>query len=118
MFLRKLSDKLPANTVCVADVGQNQMLVLQQLCNQGGRTFSYHRRHGNHGLLSSLRVGAKMAAPDREVVVVCGDGSFQMQMMELATIMQEGIAVKIIIMRNNRLGMVESFRPRTMKIIR
>lgn len=51
-----------------------------------------------------------MAAPDREVVVVCGDGSFQMQMMELATIMQEGIAVKMIIMRNNRLGMVRELQ--------
>lgn len=55
-------------------------------------------------------VGAKMADPEREVVAVCGDGSFQMQMMELATIMQENIPVKIIIMRNNRLGMVRELQ--------
>lgn len=47
-----------------------------------------------------------MASPQSEVVAICGDGAFQMEMMELATIIQEKLPIKIIIMRNNRLGMV------------
>ena len=110
MFLRKLSDKLPANTVCVADVGQNQIWCCNNFAIKEGGRFLTTGGMGTMGYSVPCGVGAKMAAPDREVVVVCGDGSFQMQMMELATIMQEGIAVKIIIMRNNRLGMVRELQ--------
>ena len=60
-------------------------------------------------------VGAKMASPDSQVVVICGDGSFQMQMMEMATIVQENIPVKIIVMRNNRLGMVRELQTKAYK---
>ena len=110
MFLRKLSDKLPANTVCVADVGQNQIWCCNNFAIKEGGRFLTTGGMGTMGYSVPCGVGAKMAAPDREVVVVCGDGSFQMQMMELATIMQEGIAVKMIIMRNNRLGMVRELQ--------
>lgn len=55
-------------------------------------------------------IGAKLARPTRDVVVVCGDGSFQMCMNELGTIAQNNINVKIIIMRNVRLGMVRELQ--------
>ena len=55
-------------------------------------------------------VGAKFARPNRDVVVVCGDGSFQMSMNELATIRGNDLAIKIIIMRNHRLGMVRELQ--------
>ena len=55
-------------------------------------------------------IGAKLASEKSEVVAICGDGSFQMQMMELATICQNRIGVKIIIMQNNRLGMVRELQ--------
>jgi acetolactate synthase-1/2/3 large subunit len=61
---------------------------------------------GTMGYSVPAAIGAKKAAPDMEVIAICGDGSFQMQMMELATAVQHGINVKIIIMENNRLGMV------------
>ena len=51
-------------------------------------------------------IGAKIAAPDKTVVAVCGDGSFQMQMMELGTICQHGVDIKIIVMKNDKLGLV------------
>lgn len=51
-------------------------------------------------------MGAKTAAMDKQVIAVCGDGSFQMSMMELATIRQHRIPVKIIVLKNNYLGMV------------
>ena len=55
-------------------------------------------------------LGAKAARPDSEVVAICGDGSFQMQFMELATMIQHNIAVKVIVMTNNRLGMVRELQ--------
>ena len=54
--------------------------------------------------------GAKVACPSKQVFAVCGDGSFQMQMMELATMVQHQIPVKIVIMRNGRLGMVRELQ--------
>lgn len=110
VFMRKLSDKLPENTVCVADVGQNQIWCCNNFSVKEKGRFLTTGGMGTMGYSVPCGVGAKMADPDREVVAVCGDGSFQMQMMELATIMQENIPVKIIIMRNNRLGMVRELQ--------
>ena len=55
-------------------------------------------------------VGAKFARPSRDVIAVCGDGSFQMSMNELATIAQNNLNVKIIVMRNTVLGMVHELQ--------
>lgn len=110
VFLKKLSDRLPAETVCVADVGQNQIWVCNNYAVKDGGRFLTTGGMGTMGYSVPCGVGAKMADPSREVVVVCGDGSFQMQMMELATIMQQGLSVKIIIMKNNRLGMVRELQ--------
>lgn len=110
VFLRKLSDRMPADTVCVADVGQNQIWCCNNYAIKDGGRFMTSGGMGTMGYSVPCGIGAKMAAPEREVVVVCGDGSFQMQMMELATIMQEKIAVKIIVMRNNYLGMVRELQ--------
>jgi acetolactate synthase-1/2/3 large subunit len=65
---------------------------------------------GTMGYSVPAAIGAKKAAPDREVIAICGDGSFQMQMMELATAVQHNINIKIIIMANNRLGMVRELQ--------
>ena len=110
VFLRKLSNRMPADTVCVADVGQNQIWCCNNYAIKEGGRFMTSGGMGTMGYSVPCGIGAKMAAPEREVVVVCGDGSFQMQMMELATIMQEKIAVKIIVMRNNYLGMVRELQ--------
>ena len=109
MFIRKLSARLSENTVCVADVGQNQIWTCNNFKFKGGR-FLTSGGMGTMGYSIPAAIGAKFASPDSEVVAICGDGSFQMQMMELATIVQEKIPVKIILMRNNRLGMVRELQ--------
>ena len=111
-FLARLSERMPANTVCVADVGQNQIWACNNFNIREGGRFLTSGGMGTMGYSVPCGVGAKMADPSREVVVVCGDGSFQMQMMELATMMQEGISVKIVLFRNNRLGMVRELQTR------
>ena len=110
VFLRKLSDRMPADTVCVADVGQNQIWCCNNYAIKEGGRFMTSGGMGTMGYSVPCGIGAKMASPDSEVIVICGDGSFQMQMMELATVMQEKIAVKIIVMRNNYLGMVRELQ--------
>lgn len=109
-FLRDLSAQLPENTVCVADVGQNQIWSCNHFGIRKEGRFLTTGGMGTMGYSVPCGIGAKMADPNREVVVVCGDGSFQMQMMELSTIMQEGITVKIVIFANTRLGMVREIQ--------
>ncbi|MGN0599574.1 MAG: biosynthetic-type acetolactate synthase large subunit [Oscillospiraceae bacterium] len=115
MFIRKLSNALPDSSVCVADVGQNQIWACNNFNIKKGGRFLTSGGMGTMGYSVPAAVGAKMADPSKEVVVICGDGSFQMQMMELATIVQENIPVKIIIMRNNRLGMVRELQTKAYK---
>lgn len=104
-FIRTLSSKLPENCVISADVGQNQIWTCNNIALKSGR-FITSGGMGTMGYSVPAAIGAKAACPDREVIAICGDGSFQMQFMELATMIQHGIFVKIIVMTNNRLGMV------------
>ncbi len=105
MFIRTLDQYLPDNSVVVADVGQNQIWAAANITLNNGR-FLTSGGMGTMGYSIPAAIGAKCASPDSEVVVVCGDGSFQMAMPELATAIQHGISVKVIVMRNNFLGMV------------
>lgn len=110
-FMRILDKALPDNSVVVADVGQNQIWAASNITFHGGR-FLTSGGMGTMGYSVPAAIGAKAAAPDREVVAVCGDGSFQMQMMELATAIQHGINIKVVVMRNNCLGMVRELQER------
>lgn len=104
-FIRLLGSKLPENTVISADVGQNQIWTCNNIRLNSGR-FITSGGMGTMGYSIPAAIGAKSAKPDSTVIAICGDGSFQMQFMELATMVQHGIDVKVIVMTNNRLGMV------------
>ena len=108
-FMRRLSEKMDADAVLCADVGQNQIWSANHFAVREGR-FLTSGGMGTMGYSIPCAVGAKAAAPGRQVCAVCGDGSFQMSMMELGTICQEGLAVKIVVMRNTRLGMVRELQ--------
>lgn len=108
-FIAKLSEMLPNKSILVADVGQNQIWCANNFHIKEGR-FLTTGGMGTMGYSVPAAIGAKFARPDREVVVVCGDGSFQMGMNELGTIAQNHLNVKIIIMRNDRLGMVRELQ--------
>ena len=110
-FIRTLDKYLPENAVVVADVGQNQIWTAANITLNGGR-FLTSGGMGTMGYSLPAAIGAKLADPSREVISVCGDGSFQMQMMELATAVQHDVPVKVIIMRNNYLGMVRELQER------
>ncbi|MBQ2100970.1 MAG: acetolactate synthase, large subunit, biosynthetic type, partial [Lachnospiraceae bacterium] len=113
-FITELSEKMQDNAVYVADVGQNQIWSCAYHIVKGGR-FMTSGGMGTMGYSIPAAMGAKLAAPDRQVIAVCGDGSFQMSMMELATMRQHGVAVKIIVIKNNYLGMVRQYQHFTYK---
>lgn len=108
-FMRELSAIADDDAVLVADVGQNQIWSANHYEIKKGR-FLTSGGMGTMGYSLPAAQGAKIACPSRQVIAVCGDGSFQMQMMELATMVQHGINVKIVIMRNDRLGMVRELQ--------
>ncbi|OJU14821.1 MAG: acetolactate synthase, large subunit, biosynthetic type, partial [Clostridiales bacterium 43-6] len=108
-FMRLLSEKMQDDAILVADVGQNQIWSANNFTITKGR-FLTSGGLGTMGYSVGAAIGAKAASPDKQVCAVCGDGSFQMQMMELATMCQHDIPVKIIVMRNGRLGMVRELQ--------
>ena len=108
-FIGKLSSMLRSKAILVADVGQNQIWCANNFKIREGR-FLTTGGMGTMGYSIPAAIGAKFARPSRDVVAVCGDGSFQMSLNELATIVQNDLAVKIIVMKNSRLGMVRELQ--------
>lgn len=108
--IRILSEKTNGEAVIVADVGQHQMITARYYRFKKPHSFITSGGLGTMGFALPAAMGAKVAAPTREVVAVIGDGSFQMTIQELATIAQEKLPVKIIILNNNFLGMVRQWQ--------
>lgn len=108
-FVRTLSLSMQENAVYVADVGQNQIWSCANIVMREGRLMTSGGM-GTMGYAIPAAVGAQLADPARQVVAVCGDGSFQMSMMELATMKQENCPVKIVVMNNGYLGMVREYQ--------
>ena len=107
--IEALCSQCDSDAVLCADVGQNQIWAARNFKIEHGR-FLTSGGMGTMGYSIPAAYGAKLAAPDRQVIAVCGDGSFQMQMMELATLCANQIPVKIIVMNNGRLGMVRELQ--------
>ena len=113
-FITMLSEKMEEDGIYVADVGQNQIWSCAYHIVKGGR-FLTSGGMGTMGYSIPAAMGAKLADKTRQVIAVCGDGSFQMSMMELATMRQHNIPVKIVVLKNNYLGMVREFQHYTYK---
>lgn len=108
-FIRLLSEQMEDDAVYVADVGQNQIWSCSYHIVKNGR-FLTTGGMGTMGYSIPAAMGAKLSSPKRQVVAVCGDGSFQMSMMELATMRQFNVPVKIVVLKNNYLGMVRQYQ--------
>lgn len=113
-FVRRLSDKMEQDAVYVADVGQNQIWSCRN-CKIREGSFLTSGGMGTMGYSIPAAMGAKLGAPGRQVVAVCGDGSFQMSMMEFATMCQYQVPVKIVVIANHYLGMVREYQQNTYK---
>jgi acetolactate synthase-1/2/3 large subunit len=109
-MIQALYEATGGDAIVTSDVGQHQMWTAQHY------HFPQPRRWINSGGLGTMgfglpaAMGAKVGCPDQTVVCVAGDGSVQMNMQELATCAQEGIAIKVFIMNNGYLGMVRQWQ--------
>lgn len=110
VFIPKLSAQMDDDAVYVADVGQNQIWSTAFYDIRDKGRFLTSGGMGTMGYSIPAAMGARIADPGRQVVAVCGDGAFQMSMMELGTMAQHDIRIKIVVMRNNYLGMVREYQ--------
>ena len=107
--MRKLGAALDDDAVVCADVGQNQIFTCKYLPQKHGRLLTSGGL-GTMGYALPAGVGVKVAQPEKQTVVVCGDGSFQMAMNELAAVKCAGMDLKILLFRNNTLGLVHQIQ--------
>ncbi len=105
--LRELSDM---DAIIATDVGQHQMWTAQFFGFTRPRTLLSSGGLGTMGYGLPAAMGAQAAFPKRQVIAVCGDGGFQMNLQELATLVQNRLPVKIVILNNNFLGMVRQWQ--------
>lgn len=110
IFIGLLSHEMPDRSIYVADVGQNQIWSCRNVnVKEHGRFFTSGGM-GTMGYSVPAAIGAKMADTSRQVVAVCGDGGFQMSMMEFATMKEENVDIKVVVLRNNYLGLVREYQ--------
>lgn len=98
------------NTVVTTDVGQHQMWSAQHITVDGPENFLTSSGLGTMGFGIPAAIGAQVARPEDTVVCVSGDGSFMMNVQELGTIKRKQLPVKILLIDNQRLGMVRQWQ--------
>jgi acetolactate synthase I/II/III large subunit len=109
-ILEAIRAETNGEAIVVSDVGQNQMWTARHYLWTRPNSHITSGGLGTMGFALPAAMGVKMGVPDAPVWVVAGDGGFQMNIQELATLQQQGIAVKVAIMNNGYLGMVRQWQ--------
>ncbi|CBA26997.1 acetolactate synthase 2 catalytic subunit [Cronobacter turicensis] len=110
LLLKQLSDRKPANSVVTTDVGQHQMWAAQHMRFSRPENFITSSGLGTMGFGLPAAVGAQVARPEDTVICVTGDGSFMMNIQELGTVKRKQLPLKIVLLDNQRLGMVRQWQ--------
>ena len=108
--IKHINEFTKGNAAIVTDVGQHQMVACRYANFKTSKSNITSGGLGTMGFALPAALGAKMAAPNREVVAVIGDGGYQMTIQELGTIFQTKAAVKIVVLNNDFLGMVRQWQ--------
>lgn len=108
--IETLSTETNGNAIVVADVGQNQMFSARYYQYKSPNSYITSGGLGTMGFALPAGIGAQIAAPKKEVYAIAGDGGIQMNIQELATVVQEKLPLKIIVMNNGFLGMVRQWQ--------
>jgi acetolactate synthase I/II/III large subunit len=109
-MVQALYEATGGDAIVTSDVGQHQMWTAQYYHFREPRRWINSGGLGTMGFGLPAAMGAKVGCPDQTVVCVAGDGSVQMNIQELATCAQEGIAIKVLVMNNGYLGMVRQWQ--------
>ena len=108
--IKQINIETKGNAAIVSDVGQHQMIACRYADFNITKSNITSGGLGTMGFALPAAIGAKMAAPDREVVAIIGDGGFQMNIQELGTIFQQKTPVKIVVLNKEFLGMVRQWQ--------
>ena len=108
--LKEINIQTKGEAAIVSDVGQHQMIACRYADFNVSKSNITSGGLGTMGFALPAAIGAKMAAPDREVVAIIGDGGYQMTIQELGTIFQNKVPVKIVVLNNEFLGMVRQWQ--------
>jgi acetolactate synthase-1/2/3 large subunit len=108
--IRVINEQTNGNAISVTDVGQHQMYASRYVKHTHPRSFVTSGGLGTMGFGLPAAFGAKVALPNKQVILFVGDGGIQMTLQEIATMAQYGIAVKIVLLNNNFLGMVRQWQ--------
>ncbi|MCU6330152.1 acetolactate synthase 2 catalytic subunit [Enterobacter quasiroggenkampii] len=110
LLLKQLSDRKPTNSVVTTDVGQHQMWSAQHMTYTCPENFITSSGLGTMGFGLPAAVGAQVARPNDTVICISGDGSFMMNVQELGTVKRKQLPLKIVLLDNQRLGMVRQWQ--------
>ena len=108
--IKEINIQSKGNAAIVTDVGQHQMIACRYAEFNKTKSNITSGGLGTMGFGLPAAIGAKMAAPEREVVSISGDGGYQMTIQELGTIFQQKAAVKVVVLNNDFLGMVRQWQ--------
>ncbi|NRR90227.1 biosynthetic-type acetolactate synthase large subunit [Winogradskyella undariae] len=108
--LKEINIQTKGDAAIVSDVGQHQMIACRYAEFNKSKSNITSGGLGTMGFALPAAIGAKMAAPNREVVMIAGDGGYQMTIQELGTIFQQKVPVKIVVLNNEFLGMVRQWQ--------
>jgi acetolactate synthase I/II/III large subunit len=108
--IHTLDELTRGEAIITVDVGQHQMFAAQHLTHRRPRSFIASGGLGTMGFGFPAAIGAQVGCPDRTVINICGDGSFQMNVQEMAVAVLNRIPVKIVLMNNGNLGMVRQWQ--------
>ncbi|WP_294614922.1 acetolactate synthase 2 catalytic subunit [uncultured Gilliamella sp.] len=109
-LLKRISERKLATTIVTTDVGQHQMWTAQHMSFTHPQNFITSSGLGTMGFGLPAAIGAQMARPNDCVICVSGDGSFMMNVQELTTIKRKKLPIKIVLIDNQRLGMVRQWQ--------
>jgi len=108
--LKEINSQTKGEAAIVSDVGQHQMIACRYAEFKHSKSNITSGGLGTMGFGLPAAIGAKMAAPEREVISISGDGGYQMTIQELGTIFQQKVAVKVVVLNNGFLGMVRQWQ--------
>jgi acetolactate synthase-1/2/3 large subunit len=108
--IRRINEKTKGDAILVTDVGQHQMVASRYCKFNKTRSFITSGGLGTMGFGLPASIGAKLSSPDKQVITIVGDGGLQMTIQEMGTIFQSEVAVKIVLLNNNFLGMVRQWQ--------